>query len=333
MKSQYEIIQEILGNPKNNYVKIDYMNRAKFDMAAWVRTQLGETVDCIKKSAILSDRTTSSKSTSLLFSMARDTGSRKEDGSWDFRSMIIASLDPDTLKPVQNVPEIMVAENFGTYKAVSLNGLPVFPNPIFLALFETDLLELRRLETLKAAMTKKFDSLKDKLDKNNPLEQFGYKIYFQPPSGKSTTMVDLHGIKIKQTPTVSYGFQLHPVEPIKVEFDANKYEVKNIIELYLEREKISKKIEEKQKVIRPYELGIMERLTDTVSPFPIDKTQFKVVKIKDTSYDWTEADKAKVKNGEYKFAEIPSSRGAWKFEQIVPVSSEIKKSKSKKVEV
>jgi hypothetical protein len=322
MNSKYEILKTLLKDPKINWLRADYCGRAKYGLAAWFREQTGETTDHIKKSHFLSDRLVSSRSTSLLLTMTRDTGSRNEDGEYDFRSLIISYLDPDTLKEKINVPEIWIAENFQSYNPVNWKGLPVFPQPADDAVFAANLLNLRRLEILKDKMSSKMSGLKNRLDKDGIVEQLGKKLSWKKPEGNSETILDSTGLEVKKTPTPSVGFQLHPTIAPEVKFDTKAYTLANIVQFWNEIEEIGKKIKTMMNSLRPYELGIMERLTDTDSPFMIGGIEFKVEKLKSAIYDWTPEDRKKVESKEYKIGQIPKSKGRWLCEVISPPSTE-----------
>lgn len=318
MNSQFDLVKSILKDPKTNWVRINYAGHAKDAISAWFRSETGETVNHVKKSAIFASRMTSSRSTSLLLTMARDTGSRNEDGEFDYRSLMLADLDPSTLKPRINIPEILVAENFGTYQPIDLAGLPVFPGLTeeLEPSFAVNLVELRSLEILKDKMTSKMSGLKKLLDKKGVLDQDGKRISWKNPEGTSETILDSVGNEVKKTPTVSFGFQLHPTEVPEVSFDAKVYSLKNIIQLWNEIEKVGEKIKDKMTLLRPFELGVMERLTDTESPFMVGGVEFSVKKLKSADYDWTPEDKAKVKSGEYKIGSVPKSKGRWICESV-----------------
>ncbi len=170
MKSQFEIVKAILEDASVNWLKVDYFKRAKFDMAAWFRTQTGETVDTggIKKGHFMASRMTGSKSPSLLLTIARETGSRNEEGSYDHRSMILAALALGG-GTVQNVSEIHINRNFTKgFESVNLNGLPVFPEFVDDEAekeFAKHFIELQINRAKKDLLSKQMDAMKKKLDK------------------------------------------------------------------------------------------------------------------------------------------------------------------------
>jgi hypothetical protein len=322
MKSAYEIVKEILANPKLNYVRVNYAGHAKAKIDSWFRTQTGETTNHIKRSHFFADRLTSSRSTSLLLSMARDSGSRNEDGEYDYRSLMLADLNPDTLKPQLNISEIMVAENFDSYRPIDLGGRPIFPAISDEAAFATNLLELRGMEARKELMSKKMSALKKNLDKNGIVDQMGYRISWRKPEGTTEVILDGSGNEVKKNPTASLGFQLHPTENVKVDFKASDYSTNNIVELWNEIKELGKKIKVKMAELRPFELGIMERLTDVTSPFMVGGVEFSVKSFKGASYENTPEEQAKVIAGEYKIGSIPKSKGSWECDMIAPPSTE-----------
>lgn len=323
MISQYEILKNILENPKLNYIRCNYAGHAKDQVSAFFRTETGETVNHIKKSKFFSDRMTSSRSTSLLLTMARETGSRNENDEYDFRSLMISSLAPDTLKKVINIPEISACENFQGYEPIDLAPYPVFPCPLDDNLFASNLVNLRSLEILKEKMKNKLNNLKKQLDKDGILEQsffemngetktnFKGTIYFKKPEGTTETLLDSNNTEIKKTPIPTLGFQLHPIVMPNIEFNAKQYSLNNIVQLWNEIEKISKKVAENMKNLRPYELGVMERLTDPKSSFYIGDIEFQVKELKNMNYSWTSEDMNKMENGEYKMGTVSKTQGRW----------------------
>lgn len=324
MKSAYEIVSEILKDSKLNFIRVNYAGHAKAKIDAWFRAETGETTNHLKRSHFFADRLTSSRSTSLLLTMARDTGSRNEDGEFDFRSLMLMDLHPDTLKPRINIPEILVAANFDRYQPVDLAGCPVFPEITDEAAFVADFLELRKMEVLKEKMSRKLSDLKKTLDKGGVLDQDGYRVFWKNPEGETKTILDEKGEEVKKTAIPTLGFQLHPTEKVTVDFNPKDYSLKNIVALWNEIDKLGEKIKTMMAELRPYELGIMERLTDVNSPFMVGGVEFAVKTIKDARYEHTAEDQAKVKAGEYKTGSVPKSKGRWDCELISPPSSEVK---------
>ena len=323
MKSQYDVLKNILNDPKLNWIKVDYAGHAKAKIDSWFRSQTGETTNHIKRSHFFTSKLVSSCSTSLLLTMARDTGSKNEDGEFDFRSLMIADLDPETLKGRINISEIMVAENFDSYRSVRLAGLPVFPQPENDTKFALELMSLRNLETLKSKMSSKLSNLKNKLNKDEVFEQMGYKILWSKPEGFSDCILDENNNKVEKVSSPTVGFQLHPSMPSELKFNAKDYTLDNIVSLWREIETISSKIKVKVEALRPYELGVMERLTtDRNTPFSIGGIEFVVKAINSASYEYTEEDKAKIENKTYRIGKTPKIKGSWNLEMIVPSSVE-----------
>ena len=329
--SVYEILKDALENPKLNWVKVDYEGHALDGISAEMRTMFGETVSPVKKSHFLAQRMTSSQSTSLLLTMKRDTGSRNEDDEFDYRSLAIASLDHETLKGILRIPNIMVAEDFKTYVPLSLENLPIFPAPHNDVVFANDLKALRVLEAVKGLASSHLSNLKKLLAKQGVTDQDDYRITWEPPTGTRNAVLDEKGNEVKEISSPSMGFQLHPTN-LGSTFNKANYGFDNIVELFKEIEALKTMIEAKMSFLRPYELGVMERLTDVDSPFLIGDVQFSVKRTPGSRYAHSKETLDKIKNGGYTLGQVPKSRGAWKFEKIeVPSTEKVKKTKAQKV--
>jgi hypothetical protein len=320
--SAYEILKDALENPNLNWIRVNYAGHAKDGISAAFRKMFGDTLNHVKKSHFFADRLTSSKSTSLLLTMARDTGSRNEDGEFDFRSLALAELSKDTLKGTIRIPEIMVAENFESYRPLDLAGRPIFPAPDDDAAFASGLLELRRLEALKEKMSNKLSGLKKLLKKDGFTDQGGYRIFWKNPEGTSDAIFDGAGNEIKEVSTPTVGYQLHPTAKVDVKFDTKYYTFDKIVELWGELDALKDKIKAKMTALRHYELGIMERLTDVKSPFMIGGMEFTVREMPGSSYAHTAETLAKVESKEYKTGTVPKVKGSWQREKIEVPSTE-----------
>lgn len=334
MTCQLEIIRGILNDPKTNIINVDYTNRALDGLSAWVRQETGKTVDSVKRSMFMADRFTSSRSPSLLLTMARDMGSRNSDDEFDFRSLCIARLHPETLKPIQNVGQFLHCRNFEKgWVATKLTGMPIFPGLETSeeeANFVTLFFGLRRLEAQKELLSKTMKKLKDRLKKNkpgpgNPIVQMGHEFFYQPPTGTSQRIVDSNGTPIKQSPgNASLCLRLelaNPPAPVIEDFDND-----DIVKLHLTIEEVSDKIKKLQTDLRPFELGFIERFDGDVSkPLKIQGIDFTINnKPGKPSYSYTDEDRQKVESGEYKFADVPVSKGKWVCKPVsVPLSQEV----------
>lgn len=319
--SQFGIVQGLLADSKVNWIKVDYFKRAKFDMAAWFRLQTGETVETggIKKSHFMSGRCVGSNSPSLLLTMSRETGSRKDDESFDFRSMILAALCVGG-GVEQNVSELQVSYNFAKgYETVSLSGLPIFPE------FANDaaekewadlFLDLCRKRLEKEKLTKQFDAIKKKLDKKAIAKQEGHNFFFQPPTGTTEVILDDKGNRVSQVPSEVSYIGLEPVDILSVEVE--KFTANEVVKLALKIKELSAKIADMTAHLRPYELGIIERYAgDRAASFTVGGIAFKISEGKEKGgYQHSEDTMKKVKAGEYKIAQVPKDKGRWVCEPI-----------------
>jgi hypothetical protein len=316
MKSQFEIVKGLLADPTVNWLKVDYFKRAKFDMAAWFRLQTGETVETggIKKSHFMSGRMSGSSSPSLLLTMSRETGSRNDDDAYDFRSMILAALCVGG-GIEQNVSELQVNRNFTKgFEAVSLDGLPVFPQfaddaaeKEWAVLFS----ELCRHRATKELLDKQMNAIKKKLDKKGLIEQEGHHFSFEEPKGTSDAIVDKDNNRI---PTVAsnvpyLSLEIEPAPEVTVD----KYSANEIVKLYLKIKELAGKITSMTAELRPYELGILERFEgDRKGTFSVGGITVKVSEgHAKGGYQHSEDTANKVKSGEYKIVQVPKDRGKW----------------------
>jgi len=326
MKSQFETIQDIFADETINWLKVDYFKRAKFDMAAWFRLQTGETKETggIKKTHFLNGRNVGSSSPSLLLTMAKETGSRNEDGAYDYRSLILAALKVGG-GVEQNISEIQISHNFiKGFSPLNLAGLPVFPE-FTDAEIEKEwaklFLELRTTEFVKGKLTNQMNNLKKKVDKQAIVEQEGYRFYFNAPIGTVDTIVDENGKRVSTIASeVPYLRLESTFDPETLGFPPiPKYGLDEIIKLYLEIEKLGKKIKALSVKIRPYELGILERHEGNRSnPFIVGGISVKISEgYEKGGYQHSEETAEKVKNGEYKLVQLPKSSGRWVCEPLI----------------
>lgn len=320
-KSQFEIVKGLLEDPKVNWIKVDYFKRAKFDIAAHFRLLTGETVETggIKKASLMSGRCCSSASPSLLLTMSRETGSRNEDGAYDYRSMILAAL---TIGGgiEQNVTELQVSHNFQKgYEAVSLTGLPVFPQ------FSDDaaekewaglFLDLNRLRMEKELLGKNLDGIKRKLDKKSITNQDGHSYYFEEPTGTVDAVVDKDGKRVSQVPSSVPFLALELVDNLTVKVE--KFTVNELVKLHLRIKELTSKINDLTNHLRPYELGIIERHEgDRSSLFTVGGINVKISEgFSKGGYQHSKETMDKVKSEEYKIVQLPKDKGRWVCEPI-----------------
>jgi hypothetical protein len=316
MKSQYEIIYDIITDPKVNWIKVNYAGKAVAPGLASARVASGETVNAEKKASIMSDRMTSSQSTSLLISMAKESGSRADD-SYGFRSMKIADLDPETFEVVQNIDSIEYCENFKKgWITVELAGSPLFPEMDdtkeineFVTLFK----ECASLILKKDALNKILTKIKKNLNKNEVYCQMGHNFFKKAPEGTTEIMVDELGIEIKKVRSNGVGFQLEMINPPVVK--VGEYKVDDIVKLKLEIDELSDEIKSIQKNIRSKEAGLIERCGGQ-QIIKVAGEEFKVNPIKTYSYDYTEKDTQNLKDGINKMKSVPVKQSKWTLEPV-----------------
>lgn len=322
MKSQFEIVKELLADDTVNWLKVDYFKRAKFEMAAWFRAKTGQTVETggIKKSHFLSSRTCGSHSPSLLLTMSRETGSRNDDGAFDFRSMILAALCVKGGKE-QNVTEILVNRNFTKgFEGITLSGLPIFPQ------FADDkaekewselFLKLVTFRATKTLLDKQLTALKRKLDKKAIIEQEGCQFFFEEPTGTSDAIVDKDGNKIPQVSSLVPYLELELAEPPAVSVE--KYGVGEIVKLYNKIKELAGKIGDLTSHLRPYELGIIERFDgDRKSIFKVGNLSVKISEgFSGGGSQHSEETMKKVESKEYTLVQLPKEKGKWVCNPIV----------------
>lgn len=327
MTSQYETVLGILANPDTNYIEVDYKGKADQPLAAWVRKMTGETVDHVKSSCFFGTRMVATKTTSLLLTMARDTGSRNKKGAYDFRSLRLAALSPTTFKPEQWVVSIRSCKNFGSWETTNLEGMPIFPD------FNADytpsgwaslFLALRHMEEEAAVLSKVLDHLKRKLKKGSVFNTT-HRLFYRAPEGTTNRIVDAAtGEPIKRTTSKSWGLQLQMLNPPFITVNKADFKVEDAPAVFVKIADLRRKAEVLRRSIRPYELGIIERFNgDITKPFKVGGVDFVIKNVPISASDWTEEDRERVKAGEYKIEAVPKTRGSWVCEPVeIAVPSE-----------
>lgn len=330
-KSRYEIVQDLMADPNVNYIQVDYKGKAKNHLASMLRELTGETVDHVKKSCIMAGRMVSKNSPNLMLTMARDTGSRNSDGEFDFRSLVLAGINPDTFEVTTNVDKIFYCENFKAgYKEIDLTNCPVFRKPTGttrVAAIAT-LVDRGSLILTISKLTSKIDALKKKLGKDSETISFGHRFFYEPPSGKTEKIFDENDNPVKtEVVRVSKGLRLEHKDKAPYEWVMNEIndakDVLAINRLWQIREDLKKTLSEWEEKVRPWELGLIEHSEkgDTVKAGTVT---FEVLRPVSKEYGYSKDTLRKLKTGAYKMKEVDISRGKWICEPIsVPSSQEV----------
>lgn len=295
---------------------------------AAVRVETGQTVSSTKKgfTKYSPDKTVSNSRMNVLLSTL-DTGSRKEDGEYDYRTVIIASLNPFNTN--NRVKKIHVTKPFESYKEVDVDNLPVFPEldvedeeDFVEFLMERAILQAKLevinkdIKNIKAKIRRKN---KDNDNDNNSIEDSFGRVYWKKPTGTVNVVVDNLGVKVEKEKTIyPNGGKLELVKDLELQVRRLK-EVDDFPMLYQMRNNYVDRIKEINFKIRHFECGLIERNLVHHKIIEVGGIELRVVLFNTTKYDFPNGTKEKLESGSWAVKKSSKVNGRWVF---VPASVE-----------
>lgn len=267
-----------------------------------------------------------SKGTVLLTFL--DKSARKDDGSFDYRSFTIADL----LDPDRNLPYLEVCKNFSNWEKINLKGLPIFPaveGGAAEAELADGILELRRLGNLIEIFDARVNALKDKVRKSGGgkvTAPDGSSIEYFAPTGTTERIVTAAtGESPESQKREVWRVQLNAIVTSNLEKEYSewatvfrkKLTLRNEVELlplYMaELESLRERYVSLSQIIRPFELGIIERAEGGTLPenVTIDGEVFEIEALSVDEYDLPADVAERLASGELVKKEVPKVKGKW----------------------
>ena len=318
-KSMYDVLQFIIDNPKINMIRFP-KGKSEAPIKSFIRVQTGETLkdESTGHSRLASKKTVGLEKDSLFLAIPRDKSSRLlDDNSFGFRTIPIASPYNG-----QRVHAIEILPNFSSeWLTIDLTDMPVYPKleGKEAEWFGENMVELYQLFAEKTFLEGQLTSLKKKLGKDKEVKASGHRFHWEDPTGTVQGIVDQDGNKVGQVGTPQDNcVQLVP--DIEKRHFAKIEDTSRIVEAYLRLKEVSAKASELNQKLRPFELGIIERI-GIFSTICIGGVNFTLRKFSDKSYDYADEVAEKIKTGEYRIAQVPKTKGRWECDPIaVPLA-------------
>ena len=317
--SMHEILTNVLNNNKVNLVRFDKGKSEGKNQAA-LRAATGETIrdESMGHARLFSPKVVGLKRDNLFVTVGRDKSTKQDDGSFDYRTIPVASPTFGN-----RVPFMEVLFNFQSeWHEIDFSNCPVFPElPMDKSLwFAETMMAIDKLRCRKNFLDNVLKNLKKKLDKENEVVAIGHRFHWQKPEGMKRVVVNHAGIQVKTVATkYKNGAQLIPQLP-KSQFDSIT-DTQEIVKVYLDRNEITEKLSELSMQVRPYELGIIER-AGAIDTLSVGGLNFKVNRFSVSQYDLPDETMDNIENGTWVYKDIPKDKGSWKCDPInVPTSS------------
>lgn len=318
--SMHEVVHEILTDPKVNMVRFS-KGKSEASVEAAIRVMAGETLrdESMGHTRLFSPKIVGLTRDNLFITVCRDKSTRLPDGSFAYRTIPIAS-------PVmgQRVHSLEILYNFESdWKTIDLTGRSVFPNlPASKGKWFAEMMEeVHLLRHRKSFLTNALTSLKKKLGKDKEVTALGHRFHWVNPEGMKEVVVDQDGVQVKAvSKAYDNGAILLPQLP-KPTFK-KIVDTSEIVRVYLERSEISNKLYAISELVRPFELGLIER-SGAMTMFSVGGINFEIKRHKVKSYDLPSDTMEKIENGEWDYKEMPKDRGAWQCDPLVVPASNI----------
>lgn len=275
-----------------------------------VRVTSGATVKSAGQAMSMSDRFVSAHKDSVIVTLLNDSASR-ENGKYGVRSRTIASI-----KEGQNIPFVSVVRKRGGngWEEISLEKDFIFPelNPLDEQEFYELLIHRALLENRREFIKKDRDNLKKKLVKGEICQSGRLAVWWEEPHGTDlypSQLVDGEWVKVSQESYVTTN-NVRLSVPTSFPVPFRHKDLSDLPYLFHMFEVLGYQIERLNRIIRPFELGIIER----------NKTQFYIdlhgerVKLdwyQVSGSDYPSETKEKLESGEWKLVEFQKKNGRW----------------------
>jgi hypothetical protein len=325
-ESMHEQLEDLF-RPGTNLIRFSYEGCAQSPVLAASRMLTGETLseDVVGHVAHKDAQAwvkVGSRKDNLNILMTHSMHTREEDGSYGTRSYTVAS----PLKGIK-IPQIEFCHHFSKkWSTIDLSVFPVWPL----------LTEVSDLEVLSEGLTLRAKLIHEKnvIDKEKKRLQDMFTrqrkagkidtcigpdgiVSYIPPQGTTKALVDEQGERVSTIPVEpSQGIELIPISK-EFEFSLEKLPLEKLPWLYRESARLRQEIEGLNQVIRPFELGIIEANLhhDEIWGIVCDKEVmvghelFEVNRYSIAEYDLPPQTKDKLESGEWKYIDVPKSRG------------------------
>lgn len=318
-KSMYDVLQFIIDNPKINMFHFP-KGKSEAPISAFIRTQTGETLkdESTGHSRLTSKKIVGTEKDSLFITVPRDKSSRiLDNGEFSFRTIPIASPYYG-----QRVHSISILPNFSSeWIEIDLENMPVFPKleGKEAEWFGEGMVKLYQLFAEKTFLAGQLTALKKKLGKDKEVLASGFRYHWEDPTGTVQGVLDKDG---KEVDKVGNPFDNGVI--LEPEIERQKFakieDTSRIVETHLKKEEISEKASALHQELRPFELGIIERI-GIFETICIGGVNFRLKRSSVKSYDFPADAAEKIKSGEYRIADVPKKLGRWLCDPIaVPAS-------------
>jgi len=322
LASVFEVIGHLATDPRVNVIHVP-KGRSLIQGQAAKRVDSGETIPCNdgKSFFILPNQRVGMDRDSINITI-RDTNARKP---WDtadgygFRTITIGTAYNG---PEVNHIEVNLRGRPGFIK-IPMNTRPLFPNCEDPHQFVNGMRELAQLSARIDKLDNKIASKKKaiKTTASQSVTKDGKTFRYSPPSGEVMTVVDENGERVQQSEPRFFD-TAHLVPAVSMvddtEFDGwRKLWTANedVIDLHRKITDARARRDELQRVIRPIELGIIERHARR-SEVIVGGVTFKLVLGKGSYADYPNVTAQKLETGAWSTKMVPKSRGEWICEEI-----------------
>jgi len=314
-KSIWGLIKKSLD--EGQVIKVENYQAEEGGKAA-VRVETGQTVSSTKKGFTkYSPKKTVGNSRMNVLLSTLDTGSRNEEGEYDYRTVIVASLNP--FNPNKQVKKIHITHPFESYKEVNLENLPIFPElaiddeEVFIELLMERTILLAKIDIVKKDITNIKSKIRRKdIDVKRVEDSFGL-VYWKKPEGTTDSVVNENGQPVKKEKSVyPNGGKLELVNELELNIRRLK-DVNDLPMLYQMKDDYKNRIEEINSEIRAFECGLIERNLVHHKIIEVGGVKLKVVLFNTYKYDFPKGTKEKLKSKKWGIKKTAQVKGRWVF--------------------
>ena len=338
----YQVISDLFTGSAQ-LVRFEYEGNALQPMKAAMRVNAGQTVDSMAKGFInltkdepIAFLQVGRKKDNLNVLMKHAMGSRKDDGSYDWRAYTIAS--PLNGRKVESIEVCFPGRSWETIDLDQPRIFPLIPesDTEMRELLAQALLYRARLEAEEAILDKEKKRLQSQFSKWRKTNPNGYIsnvdgiVRYFPPSGTTTRVVNENGNSIKTeaqgtsdnlvklipfdyVPDEDEDF-INPLEGLEVETEGRskgRVLMAELPSIYRRMAIVGDEIRKINNMVRPYELGLIEAERD--SPVFLNLNEFKIVRDSETKYDLPKITSKMLEQGKWKSENVPVSKGQTKY--------------------
>lgn len=324
--SVYEILRGVMLDKRVNFVRVAYGGKAAQPILGWFRSQTGETQGEEGISHMVLDRFVSGSRGNLNLTLAFDRSAREIDAS-DPENWLRYGVRSRTIGNVRgelNVETISVNFRGQTgWVEIDLRGRNIFPAPSNADEFVALQREMAQLTRDLEIVSNDIKSIKGKAKRRdmNRIESGGFVAECSVPEGKTFAIVDQEGNRVPAnhiTEGECVGISICEDIAPTVETDR---EINSLPERMNKANEIRTRISEIVKIVRPIELGLIERHADLES-FKLRGVKFAINRWTSKDYGHSPETRDRIEAGDYQIAEVDKTRSQWTIRPVVAIEVE-----------